>query len=135
MAGRLGPDGSPGAPLGGPRRCWELRSPAGGAGRMGSDMMFCMLEALDVREGCAGRGGAEAEPLESERVCGGERSRRRSRTAADDEAEGARWDLRLLCSIMLTAQASRSTGVRFAAWRNASCSCGWLVGMGSSGEV
>jgi hypothetical protein len=37
-----------------------------------------------------------------------------SRTA-DEGAVGARCDFRLLCSIMLTAQASRSTGVRFAA--------------------
>lgn len=33
---------------------------------------------------------------------------------------GARCDLRLCLSIILTAQASRSTGVRLAAWRNAS---------------
>lgn len=38
----------------------------------------------------------------------------------------ARWDLRLWRSIRETAHASRSTGVRFAAWRKASCS--WRVG-------
>jgi hypothetical protein len=38
-------------------------------------------------------------------------------------AAGARWDLRLLCSIMDMAHASKSTGVRFAAWRKASWSC------------
>lgn len=79
-----------------------------------------MLEVLDVREVCEGRGGA-VEPLESERVCG--RSWSLSRTDEED-AVGTRCDLRLLCSIMLTAHASRSTGVRFAACRKASCSCG-----------
>jgi hypothetical protein len=88
---------------------------------MGRDIMFWALEELDVREGCAGRGGAEVDPLESEREWGAGPSRRRSRTV-EEGAEGARWDLRLLCSIMLTAHASRSTGVRFAAWRKASCS-------------
>lgn len=85
--------------------------------------MFCAEDELDVREGCCGRGGAADEPLESVRECGAEPgpSRRRSRTV-DEGADGARCDLRLLCSIMLTAQASRSTGVRFAAWRKASCS-------------
>jgi hypothetical protein len=34
-----------------------------------------------------------------------------------------RWDLRLCFSIMLTAQASRSTGVRLAACKKASLSC------------
>jgi hypothetical protein len=43
--------------------CCELLSPGGGAGRMGRDM----LEVLEVREACVGRGGAE-EPFESERV-------------------------------------------------------------------
>lgn len=38
------------------------------------------------------------------------------------ESWGARCDFRLWRSIMLTAQASRSTGVRFAAWRKGSYS-------------
>ena len=83
---------------------------------MGRDM----LEVLEVRDVCVGRGGA-AEPFESERLRGGDRSRSLSRTAEEDAA-GARCDLRLLCSIMLMAQASKSTGVRFAACRKASCS-------------
>lgn len=85
---------------------------------MGRDIIFCPLDALDVLAGYAGRGGAELAPFESENfisaVVGVSRSRSFSRTA-DDGALGARCDLRLLCSIMLTAQASRSTGVRFAA--------------------
>jgi hypothetical protein len=36
------------------------------------------------------------------------------------EGAGARYDLRLLCSIMLIDHASRSTGVRFAACKKAS---------------
>lgn len=36
------------------------------------------------------------------------------------ESIGARCDLRFCRSIMLTAQASRSTGVRLAAWMNGS---------------
>ena len=35
---------------------------------MGRDIMFWALDVLDVREGCAGRGGADVEPFESERV-------------------------------------------------------------------
>jgi hypothetical protein len=58
-----------------------------------------------------------AEP----RLEGGERSRSFSLMVAAGAA-GARCDLRLLCSIMEMAQASRSTGVRFAAWRKASWS-------------
>lgn len=111
---RLGAGGKP--PFGGALTCGDV--PGAGAGRIGRDMTFWPLEALDVREGYAGRGGADAEPFESECLCsllvGGDRSRSFSRTA-DEGAEGARCDLRLLCSIMLIAQASRSTGVRFAA--------------------
>lgn len=80
------------------------------------------LELL-AREGCWGRGGAaDVEPLESVRACEAAGPWRRSRTVAEG-ADGARCDLRLLCSIMDMAQASRSTGVRLAAWRKASCSC------------
>jgi hypothetical protein len=38
---------------------------------------------------------------------------------------GKRCDLRFVCSIMLIAHCSRSTGVRFAAWMKASDSCMW----------
>jgi hypothetical protein len=95
---------------------------------MGSDMTFWPLVLLDVREGYDGRWGARpVDPFRSCSGCfcsvfvGGERSRSFSRFA-DGGAEGARWDLRLLCSIMLMAHASRSTGVRFAACRKASWS-------------
>ena len=37
-------------------------------------------------------------------------------------AGGARYDFRLCCSIMLMAHSWRLTGVRLAAWRNASSS-------------
>lgn len=82
---------------------------------------------LEVLEGYAGRGGAPLiEPFEPECLCstpgtlaaafadGGDLSRSFSRTA-DECADGAKWDFLLLCSIMLIAHASRSTGVRFAA--------------------
>lgn len=59
--------------------------------------MFWLLEALDVLEGYAGRGGADVEPFESECLGstldgvfeGGDRSRSFSRTV-EDGAEGAR---------------------------------------------
>ena len=100
-----------------------------GAGRMGRFMTFALL-LLDVRVGYEGRRGAgSGSPLATlclgsfeSRLEGGERSRSFSLMVAAGAA-GARCDLRLLCSIMDTAQASRSTGVRFAAWRKASCSC------------
>lgn len=39
-------------------------------------------------------------------------------------AGGARYDFLLCCSIMLIAHSRRFTGVRLAAWRKASLSCG-----------
>ena len=87
---------------------------------MGSDITFWPLALLEVREGYEGRWGVSAEPFDSGCFCsilaGGERSLdwSFSRTA-DVGAEGAKCDLRLLCSIILIAHASRSTGVRFAA--------------------
>jgi hypothetical protein len=96
---------------------------------MGSDTIFWPLDALDVLVGYDGRGGAEPLPLASKYLVsvvgvpvdclGGDLSRSFSRTAGEG-ADGAKWDLRLLCSSMLTAQASRSTGVRFAACKKAS---------------
>lgn len=79
-------------------------------------MMFWPLGVLDVRDEYAGRDGLEMFDSECLRsvLAGGDRSRNFSRTLAEG-AEGARCDLRLLCSIMLTAHASRSTGVRVAA--------------------
>ncbi len=50
-----------------------------------------------------------------------EPSRRRAFVPGD--SWGARWDLRLARSSMLTAHSWRSTGVRFAACRKASLSC------------
>ena len=48
----------------------------------------------------------------------------RGRSFADGESCGSmRCDLRLCVTIMETAQAARSTGVRFAAWMNGSVSC------------
>lgn len=47
----------------------------------------------------------------------------RRRDLVAGESCGARCDLRLCRSIMLTAQASMSTGVRLAAWRKGSASC------------
>jgi hypothetical protein len=58
-----------------------------------------------------------AEPLRS--GCGCDFSLSDSLMLAAEGA-GARYDLRLLCSIMLIAHASRSTGVRFAACKKAS---------------
>ena len=124
--------GAAGNPLGGALVCGDPEG--GGAGRMGRVMGVCVFVVLEVRAGYGGRGGAELEPLVSwywdsvavgvSRFEGGERSRSRSfsLTTADEGAEGARYDLRLLCSIMLTAHFSRSTGVRFAACRKASWS-------------
>lgn len=82
---------------------------------------------LDVRTGYAGRGGAGAEGPEPEPLCACDRESADPRLSTggfscnfslmpdDGGAAGARCDLRLLCSSILTAQASRSTGVRFAA--------------------
>lgn len=90
-------------------------------------MMFCAELLDDVRAGYEGRGGAGAftEPFctcalmsaEPRRSDGASRSFSLMVAAG---AVGARYDLRLLCSIMLTAHASRSTGVRLAACRKAS---------------
>lgn len=91
---------------------------------------FITLPLLDVRVGYEGRRGAgSCSPLATlclgsleSRLWGGDRSRSFSLMVAAGAA-GARWDLRLLCSIMDMAHASKSTGVRFAAWRKASWSC------------
>jgi hypothetical protein len=89
-----------------------------------------MLVLLEVRAGYEGLGGAGAdmEPLDVCDFTSAEpllsvdgRSLSCSLMLAADGA-GARYDLRLLCSIMLTAHASRSTGVRLAACKNASWS-------------
>lgn len=108
------------APLDDPGREFEP-SDGTGAGLMGRLIMF-WLELLEVRAGYAGRGGAgadepfcacclrSAEPLLSGFACSWSFSLIPAAGAA-----GARCDLRLLCSSMLTAQASRSTGVRLAA--------------------
>lgn len=112
----------------GPRLPGLLPGPStDGAGRIGR---FMTLELLDVRVGYEGRRGAgSGSPLATlclgsldSRLWGGDRSRSFSLMSAAG-AVGARWDLRLLCSIMDMAHASRLTGVRFAAWRKASWSC------------
>jgi len=115
----------------------EPEPSTGGAGRMGK-FMTLTLEVLGVREDCEGRrGAASASPFATlclgsfeSRFEGGDRSRSFSLMVAAGAA-GARWDLRLLCSIMDMAHASRSTGVRLAAWRKASCSYSSL-GVGRS---
>jgi len=100
--------------------------------------IVCWLVLLDVRSGYDGLGGAGAcgGAMELD-DCGlgsadplllGDRSRSFSFTdaVAEGGAAGAGCDLRLLCSSMPTAQASRSTGVRLAACKKASCSYDWL---------
>lgn len=97
-----------------------------GAGLIGRFITFWPV-LLDVRTGYDGRGGADPWPFEGccglmsleSLLVGGDRSRSFSLMVADGAA-GARCDLRLLCSIMLTAHASRSTGVRLAACKKAS---------------
>lgn len=95
-------------------------------------------DALDVRSGYAGRD-REFEPFEpfeaaemgiSPTVVVKSRndelledlSSPRSNDLVAGESCGARCDFRLCRSIMLIAHASRSTGVRFAACKNGSCS-------------
>jgi hypothetical protein len=101
--------------------------------------IVCWLMLLDVRFGYDGLGGAGASGGAIELDdCGlgsadalllGDLSRSFSLTDAVTEggAAGAGCDLRLLCSSIPTAQASRSTGVRLAACKKASCSCDKLV--------
>ena len=101
-------------------------------------MLWWLLMLLVVRWGYAGRGGAgpwswreSAEPrLEADSCCRMSAEPRRGVGSwfcscwrmLLEGTEGARCETRLLCSSMLVAQASRSTGVRFAAWRKASWS-------------
>lgn len=96
---------------------------------MGKFMTLLLLEDRLGYEGL--RGAGSGSPFATlclgsfeSRLEGGERSRSFSLMVAAGAA-GARWDLRLLCSIMDMAQASRSTGVRLAAWRKASWS--WVL--------
>lgn len=50
----------------------------------------------------------------------------RGRSAGDLKDSGSiRCELRFFCTIMLTAQAARSTGVRLAAWMKGSVSCSY----------
>lgn len=97
-----------------------------GAGLIGRFIVFWLV-LLEVLAGYDGRGGADPWLLEGccgfisleSRLVGGDCSRSFSLMVAEGAA-GARCDLRLLCSIMLTAHASRSTGVRLAACKKAS---------------
>lgn len=57
------------------------------------------------------------ESLEGEEVDVVEPDPSRKRALVDGESCGARWDLRLCRSNMLTAHSWRLTGVRLAAWR------------------
>lgn len=129
MFHRLGAGGK--LPFGGPLESGLdiVPSDGAGAGLIGRFITFWVV-LLEVRAGYRGRGGAGAEAgilgtcdLASTEAlfAGGDGSRSFSLMVADGGA-GARYDVRLLCSSMLTAHASRSTGVRFAAWRKASCS-------------
>jgi hypothetical protein len=53
----------------------------------------------------------------------GEEPFARGRSPAEEDVSGSmRWDLRLWWTIILTAHAARSTGVRFAAWMKGSVS-------------
>lgn len=63
------------------------------------------------------------ESLEGEDVDVVEPDPSRKRDLVDGESWGAKWDLRLCRSIMLTAHSWRLTGVRLAAWRKWSLSC------------
>ena len=105
---------------------------------MGRFMVFeGVREALDVLSGYIDLGRAEACDPFDDRVMGIspdtgvgsrdeddliDRSSPRSRDLVDGDNCGARCDLRLCLSIMLIVQASKSTGVRFAACKNGSVS-------------
>lgn len=85
---------------------------------------------LDVRAGYEGRrgAGADMDPFDECDLTSAEPLRSTDGFSLScslmlaAEGAGARYDLRLLCSIMLTAHASRSTGVRLAACKKASWS-------------
>jgi hypothetical protein len=130
---RLGAGGSP--PRGGPRDPGLELGPSDGAGAglMGKLITFGlpMFVLLEVRAGYEGRGGAgpDMEPLDlcdltsaAEPLLSIDGFSLSCSLMLAAEGAGARYDLRLLCSIMLTAHASRSTGVRLAACKKASWS-------------